>query len=245
MLGDAISSASSAGCTWAEELEQNGALELLKENLKEEKEADVKLTGLAKSSQNAKAKQRGGRKPSSALQLAFIRELRQMYDAEHLLINTLEEVAYYATSGVLRFAVRHHRSQTEKHVQRLQKVFGELGETVDRKPCEGIEGIIDDAQVTVEEFLGNPALDAAMIAAAQKAEHYEITTYGTLCTWAKELGERTVLGLLKDNLSDEKTTDHILSLAGELIWNRKAQRHESVKRTSEMGEFVKMATHGQ
>jgi ferritin-like metal-binding protein YciE len=235
-------------CTWAKELGHKRALELLKQNLKEEKEADIKLSELAESSQNAKARQTHsntghGRRPSSALKLAFVRELREMLDAEHLLISTLAEVAYYADSPIVKFAARHHRSQTKKHAERLQRVFSEIGEIADRKPCEGIEGIIDDAQVAVEEFLGNPALDAAMIAAAQKAEHYEITTYGTLCTWAKELGQGTALSLLKDNLSDEKQTDHLLSLAAELLLNPKAKRHESVKRSFEMAEFVKTATH--
>jgi ferritin-like metal-binding protein YciE len=233
-------------CTWAEELgQEEGVLEPLQQNLNDSKEADIKLTRLAELSQNLKAKQAVAKATSSGLQRAFVRELREIYDAENLLVSTLAEVAYYADSRVVKLAAGHHRSQTEKHAERLQKVFGDIDEIIDRKPCAGMEGIIDDAQVTVEEFLGNTALDAAMIAAAQKAEHYEITTYGTLCTWARELGYQNTLSLLENNLSDEKQTDHILSLAAELLRNAKAKRHDSVKRSSELGEFVKLATHAQ
>jgi ferritin-like metal-binding protein YciE len=177
------------------------------------------------------------------LERLFIRQLREMYDAENLLIPALEELAYYADSRLLKFAFRHHRSQTEKHVERLQKVFKEIGALPDRLPCSGIEGIIDDAQVSVEEFLGNPALDAALIAAAQKAEHYEICAYGSLCSWAEELGCDEALDLLKDNLSDEKFTDHALTLAGEILRNPKANRQDMPKRSSETAEFLKLATH--
>lgn len=177
------------------------------------------------------------------LKRLFVLQLREIYDGEHLLISALAELAHYADSYLLKFAIRHHKSQTEKHIERLEKVFRLLNEIPDRRPCSGIEGIIDDAQVAVEEYLGNPALDAALIAAAQKAEHYEITTYGTLCCWAKELGERRVLNLLKENLSDEKSTDHKLSLAAELLRNPKAKQQDSVKRPAEMAEFLKLATH--
>lgn len=177
------------------------------------------------------------------LELLFIRELREMYDGEHLLVSALAELAYYAESPLLKFAIRHHKSQTEKHVRRLEEVFREFGQVPDRKPCDGIEGILDDAQVSVMEFLGNSALDAALIAAAQKAEHYEIVTYATLCCWAEELGKERALDLLKENLSDEKATDRNLTLAAEMLRNRKAKRHDSTKRSAEMAEFLKEATH--
>ena len=181
----------------------------------------------------------------SDLRRLFVRQLREACDMEHLLINALAELAFYADSRVLKFAFKHHRSQTEQHAERIQKVFREIGESPDRRPCKGIEGIIDDAQVGVLEFLGNSALDATLIAAAQKAEHYEIATYGTLCCWAKVLGETKSVSLLKKNLSDEKTTDKLLSFAAELLRNPKAKRSESPKRSTETAEFLKLATHAE
>lgn len=177
------------------------------------------------------------------LERLFIRELREIFDAEHLLVSALAELAYYAQSPLLKFAIKHHKSQTEKHVERVEQVFRCIGQTPDRLPCDGIEGIIDDAQVSVFEFLGNSALDAALIAAAQKAEHYEIVAYGSLCTWAKELGWTDALRLLKENLSDEKATDRKLTLAAEWLRNPKAKRHDSMKRPPEMAEYLKEATH--
>lgn len=177
------------------------------------------------------------------LERLFLRELREMFDAEHLLVCALAELAYYAESPLLKFAFRHHKSQTEKHVKRLEQVFRELGQVPDRKPCDGIEGIIDDAQVTVMEFLGNSALDAGLIAAAQKAEHYEIVTYGTLCCWARELGLEGVFALLEENLKDEKATDRNLTLAAESLRNPAAKRHNYAKRSAQMAEFLKEATH--
>jgi len=144
---------------------------------------------------------------------------------------------------LLKFAVHYHRSQTEKHATRLEKVFRSVDESIDRKPCDGIEGIIDDAQVGVMEFLGNSALDAALIAAAQKAEHYEIAMYQSLILWAHFLGEDDVIGLLDDNLSDEISTDKKLSFAAEYLRNPKAAKRDTSKHTAEEAEFLKMATH--
>jgi ferritin-like metal-binding protein YciE len=93
------------------------------------------------------------------------------------------------------------------------------------------------------EFMGNSALDAALIAAAQKAEHYEIVTYGTLCSWARELRHEGVLALLEENLKDEKATDRNLTLAAESLRNPAAKRHNYSKRSAEMAEFLKEATH--
>jgi len=179
------------------------------------------------------------------LQRLFIRELREVYDAEHLLVSALAELAYYADSRLLKLAFLQHRKQTEKHARRLEEVFKEIGLVPDRRPCDGIEGIIDDAQVSVEEFLGNSALDAALIAAAQKAEHYEITAYGSLCSWAEELKQKRVLNLLKHNLREEKATDKKLTLAAEWLRNPKAKRSHSAKRPTETAEFLKLATHGE
>lgn len=179
------------------------------------------------------------------LEILFNRELRQMFDCENQLVDALAELAYYAESVLLKTAILHHKSQTEKHVERLEEVFRATGQVPDRMPCKGIEGIIDGAQVAVMEFLGNSAIDAALIAAAQQAEHFEIVSYGTLCAWAKELGYTRALKLLKENLAEEKATDRNLSLAAEMMSNPKARQNDTAKQTTEMAEFLKVATHAE
>src|SRR5581483_1056178 len=189
-------------CTWAEKLDRKEVLRTLKQNLSEEKEAAQTLAALAESTVP----------DTNELSRLFQFQLREMYDGEHLLAQALAEIEFYAVSKVLKFAVHHHLKQTDKHFKRLEKVFKRIDVQPDRRPCKGIEGIIDDAQVTVLEFLDNSALDAALIAAGQVAEHYEIVTYEALCGWAKELGQIQALDLLSANLNEEKRTDKALTL---------------------------------
>src|ERR1043166_1506761 len=217
-------------CSWAKELGHGGALQLLKQNLSEEKQADEKLARLAESCRN-----------SGAL---FLITLREIYDAEHLLASALAELEKYAVSKLLKLAVHHHLNQTEKHSKRLEKVFKEIGPAPDRRPCKGIEGIIDEAQILVMEFLGNSAMDAGLIAGAQKAEHYEIATYTTLCSWAKELGQKRALDLLEKNLSDELETDKALTLLAKTTRNPEAARYDSPAKSDEEAELAKAITHG-
>jgi ferritin-like metal-binding protein YciE len=225
--------------TWAGELGHHRAGELLKRNLDEAKEACAKLVRLSRAAQRIEMKGR------HELERLFVRQLRQMLDGEHLLVPALAEVEFYAVSRLLKLAVHYHLAQTRKHAKRLEEVFTDLGETPDRRPCDGIEGIIDDAQVAVMEFLGNSALDAALISSAQKAERYEISAYDNLCRWATQLGRQKAFGLLQENLNEEVATDKKLTLAAEMLRNRTARRHESARRSQETAEFLKVATHGE
>lgn len=161
------------------------------------------------------------------LQKLFISELRDMYDGEHQLVEALSEMQEKSQSAELKNAFREHLDQTKNHVTRLEKVFQEIGEQQKRKSCKGIEGIIDEAQTVAREFEGNSALDAALITSAQKAEHYEITSYGSLCTWAKELGLDSALNLLKENLSEEKATDEKLAQLAETVQDPHTSRHDA------------------
>lgn len=179
------------------------------------------------------------------LKMVFVNELRKMYDTENILINALAELAKYSDSKALKLGFLYHKRQTAKHVKRLEQVFQIVAETPDRRPCLGMEGIIDDAQRLVEEFLENDALDAALIAAAQKAEHYEICTYGTLCSWAEQLRlPDPALAALRKNLAEEKLTDETLTLLAKAYRNQIARRHDTPKKTDEETEFVKLTTHG-
>lgn len=221
-------------CTWAKELGCDRELELLKERLSEEKQADEALDRLSGSSTGE----------PEHLQQFFRMQLHEIYDGEHLLFQALAELEFYSVSKLLKFAFRHHLKQTGKHSNRLEELFRKRDLELHRRACKGIEGIIDDAQVLVLEFLGNSALDAALIAAAQKAEHYEIITYQVLRSAAEQLGEKQAVSVIAANLSDEKETDKALSLLAVTSRNREAMRHDSPKKSSEEAALVKAMTHG-
>jgi ferritin-like metal-binding protein YciE len=225
--------------TWAAELKQRRPADLLSHSLGETKNACAEFMSLAEAAQKEEIKDQ------HELERLFVRQLRQMFDGEHLLAHTLAEVEFYAVSRILKIAVQFHRWQTKKHVERLEQIFMEIGETADRRPCDGIEGLIDDAQVDVMEFLGNTALDAALIADAQKIEFYEIAAYENLSRWAKQLENKKALSLLQKTLREEQATDKKLSLVAELLRNRSARRHDSGKRRQETAELLKVATHGE
>ncbi len=172
------------------------------------------------------------------LQKLFLSELEDMYDCEKQLVKALPEMEESAEAPELKRAFHEHLEQTKVHVNRLEGVFRAMGQEPDRRSCKGIEGIIDEGQDIAKEFRKNSALDAGLIAAAQKVEHYEITSYGTLCSWAKELGNEEILAVLKENLSEEKMTDELLTRVAEARRNPEATRHDTDKKE---GFFSKLA----
>jgi ferritin-like metal-binding protein YciE len=165
----------------------------------------------------------------SELKTLFVSGLRDIFDGEHLLVQALSQLKLCAHSLKLKTALFVHLGQTRKHVERLEKVFGEIGESPDRRPCAAIEGIIDEAQLLVKEFSDSEALDAALIAAAQKVEHYEISTYTTLSHWARQLGYFNAAELLEQNLTEERQTDALLTGLAEWALNPQAKRHDTRK----------------
>ena len=122
-------------------------------------------------------------------------------------------MAKAAESDELRQAFEKHRAETEGHVERLEEVFEAIGKKAQGKTCEAIQGIIEEGKEIMEDFAESEALDAGLIAAAQAVEHYEISRYGTLRTWAQELGLTEAAGLLEQTLAEEKKTDQALSRA--------------------------------
>src|SRR5215469_8624131 len=132
-------------------------------------------------------------------------------------------MAKAAQSEDLKVAFEKHQKQTEEHVARLERVFEEIDMTPHAKTCDAIMGIIEEGQAVMKEFKGAPALDAGLLAAAQAVEHYEIARYGTLKTWAAELGLRQAVELLKTTLSEEKKTDETLTQLAESEVNQHAQ----------------------
>src|SRR5204862_1770817 len=130
--------------------------------------------------------------------------LKDIYFAEKKILTALPKMAKAAQSEELKEAFEKHESETEEHVGRLDKVFAELDATPSGKTCDAIVGIIEEGQEVMKEYKGSPALDAGLLAAAQAVEHYEISRYGTLKTWAQELGLEEAVELLDTTLAEEK-----------------------------------------
>jgi ferritin-like metal-binding protein YciE len=152
----------------------------------------------------------------------FLNELRDMYHAEKQLVKALPRMAKAADSDELRQAIEKHLGETENQVQRLEGVFQSIGETARAKACKGMAGIVEEGKEMLEEDGQEPVIDAAIIAAAQKVEHYEIASYGCLITYADLLGEREASRLLKQNLAEEEATDKALSQLAERSINQAA-----------------------
>jgi ferritin-like metal-binding protein YciE len=145
------------------------------------------------------------------LQELFHETLKDIYFAEKKILSALPKMAKVARSEDLKAAFEKHETETEEHVSRLEKVFEEIGASPRGKTCDAIVGIIEEGQDVMKEFKGAPALDAGLLAAAQAVEHYEIARYGTLKTWAAELGLNQAVKLLETTLAEEKKTDETLT----------------------------------
>ena len=159
--------------------------------------------------------------PAKSLQELFVEELRDMYDGEKRLTKALPRMAKAAESQELNAAFTNHLRETERQVQRLEQVFRTIGEPVRGKKCDGIMGIVEEGKHAMEELEGS-VLDAALIAGAQKAEHYEIASYGTLAYFAEVLGNEKAKNLLGQTLDEEKAADEKLSTIAKSKVNRQA-----------------------
>jgi ferritin-like metal-binding protein YciE len=149
--------------------------------------------------------------------------LKDIYFAEKKILSALPKMAKAAQSQDLKAAFEKHETETEEHVARLEKVFEEIDESPRGKTCDAIMGIIEEGQEVMKDFKGAPALDAGLLAAAQAVEHYEIARYGTLKTWAQELGLNQAVKLLETTLSEEKKTDEMVTQIAEREVNQHAQ----------------------
>jgi ferritin-like metal-binding protein YciE len=152
----------------------------------------------------------------------FVHTLRDIYYAEKQIVKALPEMIEKASDPQLKQGFQTHLRETENHVKRLEQVFNMTGKTVLGVDCPAIDGIIEEANDVAGEVEKKPVLDAALIAAAQAVEHYEMTRYGTLIAWAKQLGKNDVATLLNQTLDEEKATDKKLTSMAEAQVNRKA-----------------------
>src|SRR5438874_7854338 len=157
----------------------------------------------------------------------FYDALRDTYFAEKKILTALPKMAKAAENEDLTAAFEKHRGETEEHVSRLEQVFEIIEETARGKNCPAILGLIEEGQEIMKEYKGSPALDAGLVAAAQAVEHYEISRYGTLRTWADELGLSDAVKLLEATLGEEKATDEALSQIAETVVNQEAQAQDA------------------
>src|SRR3712207_3171589 len=152
----------------------------------------------------------------------FLIGLKDIYHAEKSLVRALRKMAKSAESDELRNAFETHRTETEGQVDRLEQVFEMLGKRPQAKTCEAMQGILAEGEEVMEDFAESEALDAGLLAAAQAVEHYEITRYGTLKSWATQLGMNDAVRLLEETLQEEKKTDQLLTQLAESALNQKA-----------------------
>ena len=142
-------------------------------------------------------------------------ELQHMYHAENQLLKSLPKMARTAETPALREAFEEHLTQTEDQVSRLEQVFAELGVASRAKRCRGMEGLLDEVKELIDEGGNEPVLDAGLISAAQRVEHYEMAAYGSLVAYAELLGEQQVAAVLRVSLEEEKAADQKLARIAE------------------------------
>lgn len=149
--------------------------------------------------------------PAKDLNDLFVDTLKDIYYAEKQIYKALPKMAKAATSDQLRTAFEKHQAETEVQIERLEQIFESLGKAARGKKCDAIEGILDEGKEIMDEYADTVALDPGLLAAAQAVEHYEISRYGTLRTWAQTLGLKEAVKLLDQTLAEEKKTDDALS----------------------------------
>lgn len=153
----------------------------------------------------------------------FHETLKDIYFAENKILKTLPKMAKAAQSSDLKAAFTQHERETRGQVKRLDRVFRIIGKPARGKTCAAINGITDEGSEIMKDFKGMPALDAGLLAAAQAVEHYEISRYGTLATWAGELGYDDAVELLEATLTEEKNTDKTLTSIAKSVVNVEAE----------------------
>ena len=149
--------------------------------------------------------------------------LKDIYFAEKRILTTLPKMAKAAQNGELKAAFEKHRDETVGQVERLDQVFAIIDKKPQGKTCAAIVGITEEGAEIMQEYKGSPALDAGLLAAAQAVEHYEISRYGTLRTWAEELGHTDAASLLQETLDEEEATDRALTQIAKTAVNQEAE----------------------
>ena len=162
-------------------------------------------------------------KQKKPLQDLFVDTLKDIYYAENKILKTLPKMAKAAQSEELAEAFRSHLAETETHVDRLKQVFASLNEKVKTKTCKAMKGLVEEGSELMEELKGSSAIDAGLIAAGQKVEHYEIASYGSVRAWAEQMGHTEAVSLLEETLAEEKAADEKLTDIAENVANKSAK----------------------
>ncbi|MGH7579744.1 MAG: ferritin-like domain-containing protein [Gemmatimonadales bacterium] len=162
----------------------------------------------------------------SSLDDLLVHELQDIYNAEGQILKALPKMTKAATNPDLKAAFEEHRLQTEGQVKRLEQVFKLLGQPVKGKKCDGMAGLLEEGKKVMEQDAEPSVLDAALIAAAQKVEHYEIASYGCVCTYAEMLGYDDAHELLGQTLDEEEATDQRLTALAETVINPEAEEED-------------------
>ena len=178
-----------------------------------------------------------------SLRQLYVNELKDLYSAETQLVKALPKMAKASSNAQLRQAFEEHLRQTSEQVSRLEQIFEMLDEKPTGKKCLGMEGLVKEGAETMQEEYGDAVMDAALIGAAQRVEHYEIAAYGTVREFAGMLAENDHISLLEQTLEEEKQTDEKLTQLAESI-NSKAADHEGEEGTTEKPES-KTASRGR
>jgi len=163
----------------------------------------------------------------------YLEQLRDLYNSEQQLIKALPKMAKASSSEELRAAFEDHLGQTRQHAQRLETIFEQMGEKTSGKKCKGMEGLVKEGSETIREQMEDSVKDAAIIAAAQRVEHYEIAGYGCVHAYATRLGDDDAASLLAETLEEEKKADQLLNgIAEQLNMDIPAESVQSEKRLS-------------
>jgi len=159
----------------------------------------------------------------------FLDGLKDIYHAEKQVLRALPKMARAVNSDELRQALETHREETQGQIERLEQVFEMVEKRASGKPCQAMQGLVEEGQEHLEEYKESPALDAAVIGANQGIEHYEMARYGTLRTWAQQLGMSEDARLLEETLEEEKKTDALLTEMAESQANQEAEEGEDME----------------
>jgi len=147
----------------------------------------------------------------NSLQELYVQQLRDLYNAENQLVKALPKMAKAAQSAALKQGFEHHLEQTKGHVDRLERIFSAMDQSPKGRKCAGMQGLVEEGEEVIKEQSSSYALDAGLIASAQRVEHYEIAGYGTVRTFAELLGDNEAVELLQQTLDEEKLTDRKLT----------------------------------
>jgi ferritin-like metal-binding protein YciE len=175
--------------------------------------------------------------PNDNLNKLYVNELKDLFNAESQLLKALPKMAKAASSGELRTGFEQHLEQTKGHVQRLEEIFESLEESPKGKKCVGMEGLVKEGSEVMQESFEDAVLDAGLIGAARRVEHYEMAAYGAVCEIAKVLGQTKHASLLEKTLAEEKQTDEKLAdLAKEINSQANEESSEEQQDSSPAGK---------